>query len=290
MNIKNSQSKITVIFLLLDSITFSSVRFNSNLNTPLLNFSPDSPENCNLSGYITFTQGGWGSPSNSTPGKIRDNYFNSVFPGGLIVGSTYKLTLTSALAVKNFLPQGGSPNKFTNNYTNPTSTSAGVLGGQIIALSMNVYYNSAGYLGTNPVPLGSLIIVSGPFAGKTVNEFLVIANQTIGGINTGYSFSDINSAATSINENFNNPNNHNGFLTCPPTNACSIQNYKTFTQGGWGSPGTSVPGQIRNNYFHLVFPSGLTIGSNFTLKLTSAAAVENFLPQGGTAGAFNTRL
>jgi len=44
MNIKNSQSKITVIFLLLYSITFSSVRFNSNLNTPLLNFSPDSPK------------------------------------------------------------------------------------------------------------------------------------------------------------------------------------------------------------------------------------------------------
>jgi len=120
-----------MVFVLVIQSSFlnASVRFNSNLTTSLLNFPPDSPENCDLSGYITYTQGGWGSPSNSTPGKIRDNYFNSVFPGGLVVGINYKLTLTSALAVKNFLPQGGTPNQFTTNYTNPTSTSAGVLGG-----------------------------------------------------------------------------------------------------------------------------------------------------------------
>ena len=149
-------------------------------------------ENCNLNGFVTYTQGGWGSPSNSGPGKIRDNYFNSVFPGGLIIGSNYKLTLTSATAVKNFLPEGGTAGAFNQNYTNPTSTSAGVLGGQIVALSMNVYYSAAGYLGTNPLPLGSLVFVSGPFAGKTVYQFLAIANQAIGGVNTGYSFSDIN--------------------------------------------------------------------------------------------------
>ncbi|MCS7053839.1 MAG: choice-of-anchor A family protein [Ignavibacterium sp.] len=241
-------------------------------------------ENCNLNGFVTYTQGGWGSPSNSTPGQIRDNYFNSVFPGGLIVGSNYKLTLTSATAVKNFLPQGGTAGAFNQNYTNPSSTSAGVLAGQVVALTLNVYYSAAGYLGTNPLPLGNLVIASGPFAGKTVYQFLAIAHQAIGGVNTGYTFSQINAAATAINKNFNNPNSHNNFLTCPPNNSCSIQNYKTYTQGGWGSPGTSTPGQIRNNYFHLVFPSGLTIGSNFTLKLTSAAAVQNFLPQGGPAG------
>jgi len=81
-------------------------------------------ENCNLNGFVTYTQGGWGSPSNSGPGKIRDNYFNSVFPGGMIVGSNYKLTLTSATAVKNFLPEGGTAGAFNQNYTNPTSTSA----------------------------------------------------------------------------------------------------------------------------------------------------------------------
>lgn len=149
----------------------------------------------------------------------------------------------------NFLTQGGTAGAFNQNYTNPTSTSAGVLGGQVVALTMNVYYSADGFLGTNPLPLGSLIFVSGPFAGKTVYEFLAIAHQAIGGINTGYSFPQINDVATAINENFNNPNSHNGYLTCPPVNVCSIQNYTTYTQGGWGSSETSTPGQIRNNYF-----------------------------------------
>jgi hypothetical protein len=106
---------------------------------------------------------------------------------------------------------------------------------------LNVYYSAAGFLGTNPLPLGNLVIVSGPFAGMTVYQFLAIAHQAIGGVNTSYTFSQINDAATAINENFNNPNSHNNFLTCPPNNVCSVQNYETLTQGGWGSQGTSTP-------------------------------------------------
>lgn len=169
--------------------------------------------NCTTNGYITFTQGGWGSPNVSWPGKIRNMYFANVFPSGLTIGSTKTLTLTTAAAVKNFLPQGGTPGAFTQNYTNPTSTSAGVLAGQLVALTMNVYYSAGGYLGTNPVPLGTLYITSGPFTGMTVYQFLAIANQAIGGMSTGYSFSDINNTATAINENFNS-NANQGFLSC----------------------------------------------------------------------------
>ena len=70
------------------------------------NVVSQSSNNCNLNGFMTFTQGGWGSSSNSTPGGIRDQYFNQVFPAGLIIGSgTKTITLTSAHAVKDFLPQ-----------------------------------------------------------------------------------------------------------------------------------------------------------------------------------------
>lgn len=173
-----------------------------------------TPAECDLKGYATYTQGGWGSPSNSGPGQIRDMYFDNVFPSGLIIGSTYKLTLTSATAVKNFLPQGGTAAAFTQNYNNPTSTSAGVLAGQVVALKLNVNYSAAGYLGSNTIPLGSLQIVSGPFTGYTVNQFLAFAEQAIGGGNlNGFTFSEINDAATKINENFNEGANK-GFLDC----------------------------------------------------------------------------
>ena len=173
-----------------------------------------APTDCDLKGYITFTQGGWGSPSNSTPGKIRDLYFNSVFPSGMTVGSNYKITFTSATAIKNYLPDGGTPSVLTQNYTNPTSDIS-VLAGQITALKLNVYYSAAGYLGTNSTPLGNLIIVSGPFANYSVNQFLNFAEQVLGGGNlNGFTLSEINDAATAINENFDNGTVDKGFLTC----------------------------------------------------------------------------
>ncbi len=177
-------------------------------------YVPQSNE-CDTKGYTTYTQGGWGSPSNSVPGKTRDLYFNSVFPSGLVIGSTYKLTLTNSTAVKNFLPQGGTAAAFTQNYTNVTSTSAGVLAGQLVALKLNVAYDAAGYLGSNSVDLGNLIIASGPFIGKTVNQFLTLAEQAIGGGSlNGYTFSQFNDAATAINENFDNGTIDKGFLIC----------------------------------------------------------------------------
>ncbi len=172
------------------------------------------PEECDLNGYATYTQGGWGSPSNSGPGKIRDMYFDNVFPAGLVVGSTYKITLTSAQAVEDFLPQGGTAGKLTQNYTNPSNTSAGVLAGQVVALKLNVSYDAAGYIGSNTTPLGNLQIVSGPFTGYTVIQFLAFAEQVLGGGSlNGFTYSEVNDAATKINENFNEGANK-GFLDC----------------------------------------------------------------------------
>ncbi len=173
------------------------------------------PADCDLKGFTTYTQGGWSSPSNSGPGKIRDLYFSEVFPTGLVLGSTYKLTLTTATAVKNFLPQGSTAGAFTTNYTNPTTTSAGVLAGQLVALKLNVAYSAAGKIGSNPTKLGDLAIASGPFAGKTISQFLALAELAIGGGSlNGFSFSDFNDTATKINENFDNGTVDTGFLKC----------------------------------------------------------------------------
>ena len=170
---------------------------------------------CDLKGYTTFTQGGWGSPSNSAPGKIRDMYFSTVFPSGLVIGSTYKLTLTSATAVKNFLPQGSTAGAFTQNYTDVTSTSAGVFAGQLVALKLNVAFDTAGKLGSNSTNLGDLAIATGSFMGMTVNAFLALAEQAIGGGSlNGHTFSEFNYAATAINENFDNGTVDKGFLSC----------------------------------------------------------------------------
>ncbi len=69
--------------------------------------------------------------------------------------------------------------------------------------------------------------------------------------------------------------------------------YKTYTQGGWGAPAHgNNPGVYRNANFASAFPSGLTIGcaSGNTLTLTSAQAVQDFLPSGSTPSALPSDL
>lgn len=168
---------------------------------------------CDLNGYVTFTQGGWGN-KNGTPGQIRDQYFDDVFPTGLVVGNGYTLTLTSAQAVKDFLPQGSTPLALTQNYVDPGSGNITVFAGQVVALAMNVYFDQAGKIGTNSTDLGNLVIESGAFAGMSVFEFLDLAETALGGGNTGYSLSAINDAATALNENFDNGTVDNGYVTC----------------------------------------------------------------------------
>ncbi|MEW5841947.1 MAG: choice-of-anchor A family protein, partial [Bacteroidota bacterium] len=175
------------------------------------------PSGCDLNGFTTFTQGGWGSPSNSAPGKIRDQYFSTVFPSGLVIGNAsgnYHLTLTSASAVKDYLPDGNTAAAYTQNYTNPTSK-INVLSGQLTALKLNVAFSAAGVLGSNTTKLGDLVIASGPFYGKTVSQLLAIAEIAIGGGSlNGYTFSQFNDAATAVNENFDNGKVDKGYLTC----------------------------------------------------------------------------
>lgn len=63
-------------------------------------------------------------------------------------------------------------------------------------------------------------------------------------------------------------------------------NFRTETQSSWGAP---LPGNSTVSYlyanFGTVFPNGLTVGCTKTLRLTSAAAVTDFLPSTGTAAA-----
>lgn len=65
----------------------------------------------------------------------------------------------------------------------------------------------------------------------------------------------------------------------------SSGDYRTQTQGGWGSvPRGNNPGKFLHQNFEEAFPNGLTVGcsNGFTLNFSSANAITTFLPQGGT--------
>ena len=93
------------------------------------------------------------------------------------------------------------------------------------------------------------------------------------------------------------------FIVCDPVRGASNQasieiidgicegDYCTFTQGGWGtSCSGNNPGCRRDSYFDTAFPQGLLLGDadgadgdgEYSVLFQSSAAIEDFLPAGGT--------
>lgn len=179
-----------------------------------------APQACSIVGYTTYSQGGWGAPPNgNNPGQLLHANFSTVYPGGqVVIGGTYTLTFTSAGAITAFLPAGGTPGVLTSNATNPSSSSAGNFAAQVLALRLAVDFSAAG---VKKVGLGQLVMVSGPFAGSTVNQVLAVANAVLGGQTTalppGMSISTLNGIIESLNLNFHEGTANNGLLRCPGT-------------------------------------------------------------------------
>lgn len=161
--------------------------------------------------FKTFTQGGWGAPPNgNNPAALLAQNFTTVFGSGFTVGvagnAGYSMTFASSTAVKNYLPAGGTPAALTADLVNPTSSSAGVFGGQVTALRINVAFSLAS---VNPASFGSLKVIGTgtPLDGLTVLQVLAICESALGGSNTsGATYPQLNEIATNLNEAFDNGN------------------------------------------------------------------------------------
>jgi len=72
-------------------------------------------------------------------------------------------------------------------------------------------------------------------------------------------------------------------------NPCNPDGCRTQTQGGWGTNcNGNNPGCLRDNNFAAAFPSGLTVGGTFTIHFSTSAAVNAFLPAGGTGASLTS--
>ncbi len=196
-------------------------------------------------GFTTVTQGGFGAKcAGNNWGCYRDAKFAASFPTGLTVGACGKyLKLTSALAVDNFLPSGGTPRALaTGTLTNPTSSSyKNTLAGQVVTLTLNVTFdaNNATFAPATTL-LGNQIIVSGPFAGWSVSMLLAEANKALGGCSS-YSADVINNAVDAINRNYDGGTVNLGFLACPcPTIGNFLIASNPFKTTSTGSSSSSI--------------------------------------------------
>ena len=187
-----------------------------------LTTSSFSAQSNNCQAY-TLTQGGWGTPNVDNP-HVSYLYanFNAAFPNGIILGcpSGNTLKLTSPTAITDFLPSGSTASALDGSYVDPRGAYTNVLAAQLVSVMLAVGFDNydAGFSVSNS-SLGNFVFVSGPFQGKTVNQFLSLANDFMGGCGvSSYSAMDFNTAATAINENYDEGNRDLGYLKC-----CTLQ-------------------------------------------------------------------
>ena len=110
----------------------------------------------------------------------------------------YTAEWTSAPNIEAFLPAGGPPGSLNSSLVNPTTTSANVFAGQVLALTLNVDFSAAASLLQSPPAInfqttgprfGSLYycppVSAGPdmgaFYGQTISTILSAANIKLGG-------------------------------------------------------------------------------------------------------------
>lgn len=156
-----------------------------------------------LSGYCSYTQGGWGAdPHGTNPGELLSTNFGSAYPSGVQVGNgTNWMLFDSASAVDAYLPAGGTPSTITGQFTDPTSTSSGVFGGQVLTLRLNVDLGTVIPGGTHSI--GDLILTGTGTSldGQSVSAILADAESALAGgaLPSGYTISTLSSLIDLLN-------------------------------------------------------------------------------------------
>jgi hypothetical protein len=113
---------------------------------------------------------------------------------------------TDLPTLSDYMPATGSVGAFTADYLNPTTTSAGVFGGNVAALKLNVDFSDAGILvGTSGIAFGDLVLENLSLTdlnSLTVRQFLDIVNIAVGGGTTTDNIAALDQITAQLNASF----------------------------------------------------------------------------------------
>jgi hypothetical protein len=163
--------------------------------------------------FTTYGPAEW--QSNSTATNLLLSDFSSVYNAGggdgtLVVGIGNSISFTSSDGLSNYLPGGGgTAGALVQDYENPTTTSSGAYGGEVVALRLNVDFSAAGFL---PGTFGNLYLTGfgSPLAGlngMTVSQFLTLNETLLGGGSGIYTIFDIDLLDDNLNTAFDPSSN-----------------------------------------------------------------------------------
>jgi len=155
------------------------------------------------SGFRTVAQGAWGAPpEDDNWGQYLALHFGEVFDPILRVGHGKYLLLSNAPAVETYLSDRGLPAKLSKTCRDP-SCNINVFAGQVVALTINVKFDSAfADFAPSENCLQDLYVAdaTSPFYRWTVQQVLDEANKVLGGYGS-YAAGEMNVCVTKINEN-----------------------------------------------------------------------------------------
>jgi hypothetical protein len=170
-----------------------------NHSAPAAIFSPGE--------FITYGQDDWGTIGTPASDLLLLHFFD-VSPNGVAIGivgaAGNSAVFSTPEASLVYLPATGPPFPLDNDYSDPTSTEAGIFGGHMLALQLDVDFSDAGYLlGPSGIPFGDLILFDMQLGatdltglnGQTVRQFLELANSVLGGGSSPFAVDDISNVA-----------------------------------------------------------------------------------------------
>jgi PEP-CTERM putative exosortase interaction domain len=161
--------------------------------------------------FFSFSQNTWGAdPGAGPPASLVRDDFDTLYPTGLIVGSTANkyMLFTAGDALLDYLPSTGPAAPLNAILVDPFTTISGIFGGQVAGLRLNIDFSDAGILShPSGVSFGDLLLtgLTGNVAGLdglSLRQFQLIANDFLGGVLEPYPIADFSAVLMLVNGAF----------------------------------------------------------------------------------------
>lgn len=165
--------------------------------------------------FVTYDQNTWGGvasnfPPPATPAFVLTEKFDTVYPNTMIVGipTGYFLQFTVADSLLSYLPASGTAGILNANLVDSFQSSAGIFGGQVVSLRLNIDFNDAGITQhPSDITFGDLILTNNiddltSLNGLTVRQVYNFESTALGGGATGYNYSELSTLAGNLNAAF----------------------------------------------------------------------------------------
>ncbi len=159
--------------------------------------------------FCSFSQGGFGG--RGAPYNLLAANFAPLYPMGVEVGipgaGGFSMKFATAAAVQAYLPAGGTSGKLTADLMDPTSSSSGVFGGQVLALKLNIALSDGGATNSG---FGNLYYcdAASSLHGQTVGQIQAAAETALGGgaLPSGYTYASLQDLCEKLVVSFDGKN------------------------------------------------------------------------------------